>query len=145
MIQNFAPSNLNRDDTNSPKDCEFGGYRRARISSQCLKRAIRKNEIFAETTGVGIGERTKYIHRILSEKLAEEGKDSEEINSVLKEVIPNILTKLDKKKATTDTMIYLGPSEVQFIFEQIKKNWDGLTGSNQKKTLEEIKKTYLFS
>ena len=31
MIQNFAPSNLNRDDTGSPKDCEFGGYRRAHI------------------------------------------------------------------------------------------------------------------
>src|SRR2546423_14622953 len=41
IIQNFAPSNLNRDDTGSPKDCEFGGYRRARISSQGLKRAIR--------------------------------------------------------------------------------------------------------
>src|SRR5436305_7143512 len=41
MMQNFAPSNLNRDDTGSPKDCQFGGYRRARISSQCLKRAIR--------------------------------------------------------------------------------------------------------
>ncbi|MFO7271336.1 MAG: type I-E CRISPR-associated protein Cas7/Cse4/CasC, partial [Sphaerobacter thermophilus] len=41
IIQNFAPSNLNRDDTGSPKDCQFGGYRRARISSQALKRAIR--------------------------------------------------------------------------------------------------------
>jgi CRISPR system Cascade subunit CasC len=41
MIQNFAPSNLNRDDTGSPKECEFGGHRRARISSQCLKRAVR--------------------------------------------------------------------------------------------------------
>lgn len=41
LIQNFAPSCLNRDDTNAPKDCEFGGYRRARVSSQCLKRAIR--------------------------------------------------------------------------------------------------------
>src|ERR1700726_3904869 len=41
-IQNFAPSNLNRDDTGSPKDCEFGGHRRARVSSQCLKRAVRE-------------------------------------------------------------------------------------------------------
>ena len=41
ILQNFAPSNLNRDDTGAPKDCEFGGHRRARISSQCLKRAIR--------------------------------------------------------------------------------------------------------
>ena len=41
VLQNFAPSNLNRDDTGSPKDAEFGGYRRARISSQCIKRAVR--------------------------------------------------------------------------------------------------------
>ena len=33
ILQNFAPSNLNRDDTGAPKDCELGGWRRARISS----------------------------------------------------------------------------------------------------------------
>lgn len=42
LLQNFAPSNLNRDDTGAPKDCEFGGHRRARISSQCQKRAVRQ-------------------------------------------------------------------------------------------------------
>jgi CRISPR system Cascade subunit CasC len=42
VLQNFAPSNLNRDDTGAPKDCELGGYRRARISSQCQKRAVRQ-------------------------------------------------------------------------------------------------------
>jgi len=48
LIQNFAPSCLNRDDTNSPKDCEFGGVRRARISSQCIKKSIRD---FFKSTG----------------------------------------------------------------------------------------------
>ena len=42
VLQNFAPSNLNRDDTGAPKDALFGGTRRARISSQCIKRSIRK-------------------------------------------------------------------------------------------------------
>jgi len=46
VIQNFAPSCLNRDDTNTPKDCVFGGVRRARISSQCIKRAIRTSRVF---------------------------------------------------------------------------------------------------
>ncbi len=46
LIQNFAPSCLNRDDTNSPKDCVFGGVRRARISSQCVKRSIRQHSLF---------------------------------------------------------------------------------------------------
>ena len=48
IIQNFPPSCLNRDDTNTPKDCEFGSERRARISSQCLKRAIRWDSTFQE-------------------------------------------------------------------------------------------------
>ena len=68
ILQNFAPSNLNRDDTNAPKDCEFGGVRRARVSSQCLKRAIRTNEIFSNTLkssdseqDVSVGKRTRLL------------------------------------------------------------------------------------
>ncbi|HEX6780207.1 MAG TPA: type I-E CRISPR-associated protein Cas7/Cse4/CasC, partial [Ktedonobacterales bacterium] len=61
MLQNFAPSNLNRDDTGSPKTCEFGGVRRARISSQSLKRAIRRDGTFAELVeGLG-GVRTRRV------------------------------------------------------------------------------------
>src|SRR5690348_12008691 len=61
MLQNFAPSNLNRDDTGSPKTCEFGGVRRARISSQSLKRAIRRDGTFTELVeGLG-GVRTRRI------------------------------------------------------------------------------------
>lgn len=46
MLQNHAPSNLNRDDNGDPKDALFGGTRRARISSQALKRSIRWHEDF---------------------------------------------------------------------------------------------------
>ncbi|HWQ11341.1 MAG TPA: type I-E CRISPR-associated protein Cas7/Cse4/CasC [Roseiflexaceae bacterium] len=46
LLQNHAPSNLNRDDNGDPKDCLFGGFRRARISSQALKRSIRWSETF---------------------------------------------------------------------------------------------------
>lgn len=48
MLQNHAPSNLNRDDTGSPKEAVFGGYKRARISSQCLKRSIRRSANFRD-------------------------------------------------------------------------------------------------
>ena len=34
-------ANLNRDDTGSPKTCHLGGVERARVSSQCQKRAAR--------------------------------------------------------------------------------------------------------
>ena len=42
VIQNHSPSNLNRDELGAPKTCIFGGVTRARISSQCLKRSIRR-------------------------------------------------------------------------------------------------------
>jgi CRISPR system Cascade subunit CasC len=47
MIQNHSPANLNRDDLGAPKTCIFGGFPRARISSQCLKRSVRRSAEFA--------------------------------------------------------------------------------------------------
>lgn len=59
ILQNFPPSNLNRDDTGSPKDCDFGGYRRQRISSQCLKRSVRTSDVFRDLMADRLGVRTK--------------------------------------------------------------------------------------
>ena len=41
VLQTVPPSNLNRDDTGSPKTAVYGGARRARVSSQAWKRAVR--------------------------------------------------------------------------------------------------------
>ena len=41
ILQTVPPSNLNRDDTGSPKTAVYGGVRRARVSSQAWKRATR--------------------------------------------------------------------------------------------------------
>ena len=88
ILQNFAPSNLNRDDTGMPKDCEFGGYRRARISSQCFKRAVRND---FDTVGLiereFLARRTKRLVAELSERLEAGGKDIEEAKSVIKLVL----------------------------------------------------------
>jgi len=79
LIQNFAPSNLNRDDTGAPKDAVFGGYRRARVSSQCFKRAIRlavRDQGLIERRFQGV--RTKKLKQLLEERLAVLGrKDAE--------------------------------------------------------------------
>src|SRR5262245_58053625 len=45
-LTSHAPSNLNRDDLGTPKTAVFGGVRRLRISSQCLKRTWRTSEWF---------------------------------------------------------------------------------------------------
>lgn len=48
-LRSFPPSNLNRDDLGTPKTAVFGGARRLRISSQCLKRTWRMSEQFRGT------------------------------------------------------------------------------------------------
>jgi len=77
ILQNHAPSNLNRDDTGSPKECTFGGVRRARISSQCLKRSIRRSEIFQDELDGKLGMRTRRLPEKVREKLIEKGLSEE--------------------------------------------------------------------
>lgn len=72
MLQNHAPSNLNRDDNGDPKDCLFGERRRARISSQALKRSIRWSEQFRspfKDSGL-LAERTQLLPERVRERLA---------------------------------------------------------------------------
>lgn len=127
LIQNFAPSNLNRDDTGNPKDCEFGGVRRARVSSQSFKRAIRFTPVFAETTGVDIGKRTRWITRLLTMSLKEAGKPEEEISAVLKVFVPAYLSKLDSKNPDrTAVLLYVSADEIATMTTRLLEQWDAL-------------------
>lgn len=72
ILQNFAPANLNRDDTGAPKDCEFGGYRRARVSSQCLKRSIRVEFESADLPTDQHSARTKRLVTHIAERIRAE-------------------------------------------------------------------------
>lgn len=127
IIQNFAPSCLNRDDTNSPKDCEFGGFRRARISSQCLKRAIRWHPTFAQHVSTDIGNRTKRLVATLRDVLVAEGKPEEQVTAVVPAVVEAMMGKL--KGEDTAVLVYLGADEVARIKSIISDNWDALVAA----------------
>ncbi len=124
LIQSFAPSNLNRDDTGAPKDAVFGGYRRARVSSQCFKRSVRMHVgqhgmLALETLGV----RTKKLKQLLATALAEKGlADADERIAVALEAAG--LT-LDDKGAT-QYLLFLGRGEVQALADMIHTHWDAL-------------------
>jgi CRISPR system Cascade subunit CasC len=51
VLISHSPSCLNRDDMNMQKTAVFGGERRVRISSQSLKRAMRKSDYYAAHLG----------------------------------------------------------------------------------------------
>jgi len=68
-LQSIPLSNVNRDDTGSPKTASYGGVTRARVSSQAWKRAARL--AFNETLDPSeVGIRTKRIVELLGERIA---------------------------------------------------------------------------
>lgn len=68
VIQTVPPSNLNRDDTGSPKTATYGGVRRARVSSQAWKRATR--DAFENLLdGAELGVRSKRVVELVSEQI----------------------------------------------------------------------------
>lgn len=70
-IQTVPPSNINRDDTGSPKTAQYGGVTRARVSSQSWKRAIRKyfyDKGHIQNSGIRTCDIVNYIAKIIVEK-----------------------------------------------------------------------------
>ncbi|MFD4337133.1 type I-E CRISPR-associated protein Cas7/Cse4/CasC [Streptomyces anulatus] len=68
ILQTVPPSNLNRDDTGSPKSATYGGVRRSRVSSQAWKRATRT--AFAELLDPSeLGIRTKKVVEVLADRV----------------------------------------------------------------------------
>lgn len=126
MIQSFAPSNLNRDDTNAPKDCEFGGVRRARISSQCIKRALRLHPSFAAATNVEPGIRTRWMNRLLAEALVKAGKDPEQAK-VVSEAFATQYCKMDKEH--TSVLLYVSRDEIDQTVAQLTARWDEIVSN----------------
>ncbi len=143
MIQNFAPANLNRDDTGNPKDCEFGGYRRARISSQSLKRAIRYEPVFTETTGARNGERSKWMSRPIKQKLVEADKDETAATAVATAFVNAYAAKADKNNPEkTNVLIYFSRSEIEAISSGLLARWDEAAAAAEKGgSLPELVKT----
>ncbi|MCP9985830.1 type I-E CRISPR-associated protein Cas7/Cse4/CasC [Streptomyces sudanensis] len=68
VLQNVPPNNMNRDDTGTPKSAYYGGVRRARVSSQAWKRAVRTrfNELLPPED---LGVRTKKVVEALAERI----------------------------------------------------------------------------
>jgi len=132
MLQNHSPANLNRDDLGAPKTCIFGGFPRARVSSQCLKRSIRKSKLFEEALEGHIGTRTRSFparvndelskstipakyHKRLIEACSQIAKAEEkEAASGLDETVP-------AGEMLTGQLIHLGPSEADLFVQALCK------------------------
>ena len=100
VIQSVPPSCLNRDDTGSPKTCMYGGVRRARVSSQSWKKAVR-DEFQRRVDPSELGFRTKKIVDLIAARITE--IDSSKVDDAVKmatDILKNtkISVKVNEKK-----------------------------------------------
>jgi CRISPR system Cascade subunit CasC len=141
ILQPFPPSCLNRDDVGAPKSAIFGGVTRARISSQCLKRAIRllarENEKDHDAK-LFAGSRTLRAERDLANLL--EKLKIKSAGAVAHLVCESFLSKKAAPEADTEkteapeddgdeqdqptetsTLLYFSPGELEAIAQAIAK------------------------
>lgn len=122
ILQSFPVSCLNRDDVGAPKSATFGGVTRARISSQCLKRAIRE-QAQSMVPGLFAGHRSRLIIEPLAERLRSRDVADAKAVEVAKQV-GDYLATLDEaaeKKGTlkVKTLIFLSPAEMDALAEAL--------------------------
>lgn len=120
-IQSVPPSNLNRDDTGSPKTAQYGGVIRARVSSQCWKKAMR--DYFLSHGDAGkVGVRTKDIVTYVAEKIREKD-DTKNVNESMEMAdkiinMAGVSTKDYKAKA----LFFLGNKQAEELAIAALKN-----------------------
>lgn len=131
VLQNFAPSNLNRDDTGAPKDAWFGGTRRARVSSQCTKRAVR--EYFRTLVAKGVfsademAVRTKRVYQAVAERL--EARRPPDETRQKAEVALSYVELKAADAGKTQYLLYLGRREIDALAALIDEHWDRIVAA----------------
>lgn len=130
-IQTLPPSNVNRDDTGSPKTAQYGGVRRARVSSQAWKKSIRQY-FYDNGKIMNVGVRTLDIVTYVSDKIMEKDSniDKELSMDMAEKVIngANIKTKDQKARA----LFFLGDTQAEELADA------AIAGISDKKILKEI-------
>lgn len=138
-IQSVPPSNLNRDDNNSPKSAVFGGVRRHRVSSQSWKKAIR--DYFAANHGdTNKGFRTKNVGELLANSIRETNPEisAEEASAQAVKALTELLIIGDKRAAagetTADALYLISERQIKSLALAILSNPEE---KNRKKVFKE--------
>lgn len=116
VIQAVPPSNINRDDTGSPKTAQYGGVTRARVSSQSWKKAIRD---YFNTNGLyaNVGIRSLDIIRYIADKIQE--KDSSKTEDDAIKLASDTLDKagVKSKDNRLKALFFIGSDQAEKLAE----------------------------
>lgn len=120
ILISHSPSCLNRDDMNMQKSAIFGGKRRVRVSSQSLKRTMRKSPYYAQHLGESTI-RTKHLSD-LKELLIKRLQDRFDATLIARTL--TLLAGKDLKAEVAvdgDAVAPWAVEEIAWFCEQVKK------------------------
>lgn len=123
ILQSVPVSCLNRDDFGSPKTAVFGNVQRARVSSQCWKRAAREG-MAEEAPALFKGKRTRLIVEPLCRKLQEAHGFTEEEARKGAEELGTAINKLDTPPTRIKTLFFTSPLELETLAAAYAANKD---------------------
>ena len=105
ILQSFPVSCLNRDDVGAPKSAIIGGVERARVSSQCWKRAVRME---LHKMGGQIADRTKLVAKKIADQCILLGASEENAQKCGRSIAAMFATVKDDK---SDTLFFISNAE----------------------------------
>ncbi len=144
ILQSFPVTCLNRDDVGVPKTAVVGGVTRARVSSQCWKRAVRM--AMQDVGGVQLAKRTKLIGNLIGDACKKLGADdisarkcglsvesifSKEARKKFESAQKNgeflfdesdAPSSDDSEDSKSDTLIFMGQKEIEALAHKFEEN-----------------------
>jgi CRISPR system Cascade subunit CasC len=125
ILQSFPPANLNRDENGMPKSTVFGGRPRARISSQCQKRAVR---LFYQQNSTlqsaQFAQRSRAWMPELKKLLTNQQIPEAQAELAAKLALEVLGAKIEGDKVESKTILFLGTTEIEAVADILIKNWD---------------------
>lgn len=131
VLQTVPPSNINRDDTGSPKTAQYGGVARSRVSSQSWKKAIRT--YFNENGDVkNVGIRSLEIVQYLADEISKlvPEKPAEEVLKLADETLNNAGIKT--KDYHMRALFFMGATQAEALAKA------AVDGTKDKKELQAL-------
>lgn len=123
VLQSVPPSCVNRDDTGSPKSAIYGGATRARVSSQCWKKAMRRMfcNIFPEKI---LAKRTKRIVGMVADEIEAKtdsiGRDAAETKA--EQVLKTAGLKIKSVEKGTDALFFMSTAQAKALADLVKED-----------------------
>jgi len=118
VLQDLPPSNINRDQSGSPKTAVYGGVQRLRVSSQAWKRATRLafgSDLPEQERGI----RTRRLEQLLRQELAARGVDDAVGAEIVAAVLKTLGIKAGKKAELLSYLLFCGKAQLTEVAERM--------------------------